>query len=133
MMRHANTLPLSSNYETMKNFYNGVEKLLNRGEKILIYPEQAMWWNYKKPRPFKKGAFQIASKFNAPILPVFITMKDSDVVDDDGFFVQEYYVHFLPAIYPDGNLTNIENTKMLSEKNYNLWVETYENFYQTKL
>ena len=133
MMRHANTLPLSSNYETMKSFYNGVEKLLNRGEKILIYPEQAMWWNYKKPRPFKKGAFQIASKFNKPILPVFITMKDSDVVDDDGFLIQEYYVHFLPPIYPDENLSQAENTQKMCETNYNLWVKTYEDFYNTKL
>lgn len=133
MMRHANTLPLSSNYETMKSFYNGIEKLLNRGEKILIYPEQAMWWNYKKPRPFKKGAFQIASKFNKPILPVFIAMKDSNIIDNDGFFVQEYYVYFLPPIYPDENLTNAENTAILCEKNYKLWVETYEHFYKTKL
>lgn len=133
MMRHANTLPLSSNFETMKEFYRGIEELLNRGEKILIYPEQAMWWNYKKPRPFKKGAFKIASAFNKPILPVFITMEDSDVLDDDGFFVQEYYVHFLPPIYPDEKLSQTENAAIMSEKNYKLWVDVYEKFYNKKL
>ena len=133
LMRHANTLPLSSNYDTMKCFYKGMETLLERGEKILIYPEQAMWWNYKKPRPIKNGAFKMAAKYNVPIIPTFITMKDSDVVDDDGFFVQEYYIHYLPAIYPDENLSQNENAKIMMEKNYEMWVKVYEDFYKEKL
>ena len=133
MMRHANTLPLSSNFDTTKKFYHAVEELLGRGEKILVYPEQAMWWNYKKPRPLKKGAFQIASKYNKPIIPVFIAMKDSDVIDDDGFNVQEYYIHYLPPIYPDEKLSVAANTAAMCEKNYKLWVEVYEQFYGIKL
>lgn len=133
MMRHGNTLPLSASTETMKEFYRGVAKLLNRGEKILIYPEQAMWWNYKKPRPLKIGAFKIACNNKVPILPVFITMKDSNVVDDDGFFVQEYYIHFLPAIYPDNNLSSKDNAQAMCQKNYDAWVATYEGFYNKKL
>lgn len=133
MMKHANTLPLSSSFETMKKFDRSVQTLLARGEKILIYPEQAMWWNYKKPRPLKSGAFKIAVKNNCPIIPCFITMKDSEIVDDDGFFVQEYYVHFLPAIYPDNSLSLAEDQKMMLNKNYELWVNVYEDFYHTKL
>ena len=64
MMRHGNTLPLSSSSATMKCFCHGVATLLNRGEKILIYPEQAMWWNYKKPRPLKLGAFNHSGIYN---------------------------------------------------------------------
>ena len=133
MMRHANTLPLSSNYKTMKKFYCSMETLLARGEKILIYPEQAMWWNYKKPRPLKNGAFKMAARFNVPIIPIFITMRDSDILDDDGFYVQEYYVHFLPAIYPDQSLSENVNAKIMMKQNHKLWVETYESFYKTKL
>lgn len=133
MMRHGNTLPLSSSTETMKEFYRGISKLLSRGEKILIYPEQAMWWNYRKPRPLKLGAFKIATNNNVPIIPVFITMKDSKIIDDDGFPVQEYYVHFLPAIYQKDNLSKRENAKLMCEQNYNMWVATYEKFYNKKL
>lgn len=133
MMRHGNTLPLSSDKRTMKKFYDSVLKLLNRGEKILIYPEQAMWWNYRKPRPLKDGAFKIAAKANVPIIPMFITMKDSDILDDDGFFVQEYYIHFLPVIYPDESLSRVEKIKTMSNQNYDLWVKTYESFYNEKL
>ncbi len=131
MMRHGNTMPLSSCYSTMCKFYKGMQTLLERGEKILIYPEQAMWFNYRKPRPFKPGAFKFAAKYGVPVIPVFICMKDSDVLDDDGFPVQELYVHYLPAIYPDGNLSVNENAKLMSEKNHELWVNVYEQFYGT--
>ncbi|MBO4324746.1 MAG: 1-acyl-sn-glycerol-3-phosphate acyltransferase [Lachnospiraceae bacterium] len=133
MMRHANTLPLSSNFATMKEFFAGMKVLLDRGEKILIYPEQAMWFNYRKPRPLKPGAFKFAVKFNVPVIPVFIGMKDSDVLDDDGFPVQELYIHYLPAIYPDNTLTPSDDAKRMMNLNYKLWVETYEAFYQEKL
>ena len=133
MMRHGNTLPLSTNMETMKKFWSGMETLLNRGEKILIYPEQAMWWNYQKPRPMKLGAFRMAVKYNVPIIPTFITMKDSDVMDDDGFYVQELYVHYLPPIYPDEDLSIIDRANQMMKKNYDLWVNKYEDFYHKKL
>ena len=133
MMRHANTLPLSSNYATMREFFAGMKVLLDRGEKILIYPEQAMWFNYRKPRPLKAGAFKFAAKFNVPVIPVFICMKDSDVLDDDGFPVQELYVHYLPAICPDNTLTVNENAQRMMNQNSKAWTEVYEEFYQEKL
>lgn len=133
MMRHGNTMPLSSNYSTMCEFFKGLQILLERGEKILIYPEQAMWFNYRKPRPFKPGAFKFAARYNVPVIPAFICMKDSDESDDDGFPVQELYVHYLPAIYPDSALSVNENAKRMSDRNHEMWVEVYERFYGEKL
>ena len=133
MMRHGNTLPLSQKLSCMKEFYGAMETLLHRGEKILIYPEQAMWFNYRKPRPLKAGAFHFAAKFGVPVIPVFIGMKDSSYLDDNGFSVQELYVHYLPPIYPDGSLGLRGNTQIMMEKNYELWVETYEDFYGEEL
>lgn len=133
MMRHANTLPLSSDFETMKKFYAGVKTLLSRNEKILIYPEQAMWFNYRKPRPMQLGAFRLAARNNAPVLPVFICMKDSKFTDEEGLPVQEYYIHFFPAIYPEEKLSEKENANIMREKNYELWVNCYEDFYKEKL
>ena len=104
-MRHCNTLPLSSQRATMKNFLRAVKTLLGRGETILIYPEQSMWWNYKKPKPLQDGAFSLAVLNKAPVVPIFITMEDSDVLDNDGFFVQAYTIHILPPIYPDPSLS----------------------------
>ena len=129
LMRHCNTLPLSSQMSTMKKFLKAVEVLLSRGETILIYPEQGMWWNYRKPRPMQDGAFALAVRNNVPIVPIFITMEDSDVVDGEGFPVQEYTMNILPAIYPDKSLGIGAAKEKMNRENYAAWVRTYEEFY----
>jgi 1-acyl-sn-glycerol-3-phosphate acyltransferase len=128
-MRHCNTLPLSSQPATMKKFLRAFKTLLGRGETILIYPEQSMWWNYRKPKPMQDGAFSLAVRNKAPIVPIFITMEDSDVIDGDGFPVQAYTLHILPAIYPDATLSGAEAKEKMKNENYKAWVEVYESFY----
>lgn len=129
IMRHCNTLPLSSNIDTMKEFMKAFSVLIKRGEKILIYPEQAMWWNYKKPRPLKPGAFRFAVKNKAPIIPCFVTMEDSDVMGGDGYPVQAYTVHILEPIYPNKDLDDKGNIEEMKNKNFEMWKEVYEKFY----
>lgn len=128
-MRHCNTLPLSSQKSTMVKFMKSLAELLRRGETILIYPEQGMWWNYRKPRPMQDGAFSLAVRNHVPVVPIFITMEDSDLPDGDGFFVQEYTIHILPAIYPDDTLSHADARRDMKNKNYEAWVKTYEAFY----
>ena len=129
LFRNANTLPLSSNTDTMKNFMRAIKVLLERGEKILIYPEQAMWWNYKKPRPCKDGAFKLAVNNNKPIIPCFITMEDSEYVGPDGFNIQAYTVNFMPPIYPNPEFNRKENVEYMKNKNFECWKECYEKTY----
>lgn len=132
-MRHCNTLPLSSQKATMVKFMKAVAKLLKCGETILIYPEQGMWWNYKKPRPMQDGAFSLAVRNNTPVVPIFITMEDSDHLDADGFPVQEYTLHILPAIYPDKTLSRPDAKNDMKSRNYAAWVQAYESFYKKPL
>lgn len=133
LFRHCNTLPLSQNPSTMKKFMEAVRVYLERGEQILIYPEQAMWWNYRKPRPLASGAFRFAAMHNAPVLPMFITMTDSDIIAPDGFPVQEYTIHILPAIWPKDELSVKQNAEYLKEENYRVWREVYEKTYGVPL
>lgn len=131
--RHCNTLPLASNFSVMKLFMDAVKVLLGRGEKILVYAEQGMWWNYRKPRPLTVGAFKFAVENNAPVLPMFITMEDSDIIGGDGFPIQEYTLHILPAIYADPSKSNKENIEEMRNKNYEMWKKVYEDFYNIPL
>ena len=125
LFRHCNTLPLSRNRRTMINFMTAINTLLKRGETVLIYPEQEMWWNYKKPRPYKVGAFKIAHRAGVPVVPTFITMQDDpERVDADGYPVQRHTVHIMPAIYPEG-LTAEE----MMQKTYEACKAKYEEVY----
>ena len=110
--RNCDTLPLSSNKRTMVNFIKAVDTILQGGDYILIYPEQSMWWNYKKPKPLKDGAFKLAARNNAPVVPIFITMEDSNIIGEDGFNIQEYTINIGEPIYPDKNLNEKENTEI---------------------
>ena len=131
--KHCNTLPLSSNKKTMIMFLSSVNKLLTRGESILIYPEQAMWWNYKKPRPFKIGAFKMAVKANVPVVPLFISMKDDSKVDKDGYPLQRHTLHVLDPIYPDNSVNKAVEAENMKNKAYSQCKEKYEQVYQKEL
>lgn len=131
--RNCDTLPLSSNKRTMIEFLKAVDIILQRGDFILIYPEQSMWWNYKKPKPLKNGAFKLAARNDVPVIPIFITMEDSNIIGKDGFPVQEYIINIEKPIYPNGNLSERENTIAMKEKNFQVWKKVYEDFYKVPL
>ncbi len=133
LMRHCNTLPLSSNVDTMKKFFNAIDELIQNGDYVLFYPEQSMWWNYRKPKPLKRGAFLCAARSSAPVLPCFITMKDSDVVGEDGFYVQEYTINISEPIFPQQGLTHRQQAEYMMKKNYELWKQIYESVYHIPL
>ena len=133
LMRHCNTLPLSSNSQTLKKFTEATKTLLREGNFVLVYPEQSMWWNYRKPKPLKGGAYTFAAKANVPVLPCFITMKDSDIMGDDGFYVQEYTIHIGEPIYPDEKLPYLRRAEDMRMRNAEVWKEIYENEYQIPL
>ena len=131
--RHCNTLPLSSNYHTMMKFFKSVNNLLTNKESILIYPEQAMWWNYKKPRPFKIGAFKIAYKANVPIIPLFISMKDDTRFDKDGYPIQRHTLHVMEPIFPNKEELEKDETQNMMKKACEKYKEKYEEVYQEEL
>ncbi len=133
LFRHCNTLPLSRNRRTMINFMSSVNTLLKRGESILVYPEQAMWWNYKKPRPFKVGAFKMAYRAGVPVVPTFITMTDDERLDGDGYPIQRHTLHIMPAIYPDQSLGEKAGAEKMMNDAFALYKAKYEEVYKVPL
>jgi 1-acyl-sn-glycerol-3-phosphate acyltransferase len=117
----------------MMNFMSAVNTLLKRGETILIYPEQEMWWNYKKPRPFKVGGFKFAYKADVPVLPTFITMTDDDRLDGDGYPIQRLTLHVLPPIYPDKSLGEKVGSQKMCDEAYAACKAKYEEVYGVPL
>ena len=113
----------------MKEFTKATDTLLKQGNFVLVYPEQSMWWNYRKPKPVKPGGFYLAAKNKLPVLPCFITMKDTKIIGEDGFPVQEYTIHVSKPIYPEENVRTRINAEMMAEENFRVWKEIYEREY----
>jgi len=75
LMKNCNTHPFSSNAQYMvKNLKPALEKILSLDSLLLIYPEQEMWFNYKKPRPLRDGAYHYSALFGVPVIPTFTEM-----------------------------------------------------------
>lgn len=135
LMNYADTIPISTDPRYLaKDFLSLLkERLVDKKQAILLYPEQEMWFHYRKPRPPKNGAYFYAAKLNVPILSCFVEMVDLDEDDTAEFKKVQYVLHILDVLYPDGNKTARENTEMLSARDYALKKACYETVYGKEL
>ncbi|MGM9601175.1 MAG: lysophospholipid acyltransferase family protein [Faecousia sp.] len=130
LMNYADTIPLSDEYHyLLRQLPEILEERLSKGEFVLIYPEQEMWFNYRKPRPPKKGAYHFAAKLHVPVISCFIEMRDEQEMDAENFRKVRYTLHILDVLYPDPEKSVHANSAMLCEKDYALKKEAYERIY----
>lgn len=134
MMKYSDIIPISNQVSYMKNdFQKLIKDTLNKNNFILIYPEQEMWFNYRKPRNLKPGAYYYASKYNVPIISCFIEIIDKEENDNDEFKKVKYRIHILKPIYPDSDKSDKENAAWMSQRDYSQKIEAYEKAYNKKL
>ncbi len=134
LMNYLNTIPICKRPSYIINtFRPELKRILDKNNYVLIYPEEEMWFNYRKPRPCKRGAYQFAAEANKPIISCFVEMIDTNVSDNDEFNKVNYIVHVLKPIYPDSSISVRENSKRMAEIDYNQKKEAYEKTYHKKL
>ena len=135
LMKNCNTHPFSRNAEYMvKNLKPALEKILKNDSLLLIYPEQEMWYNYKRPRELRDGAYHYAALFGIPVIPTFTEMVTLDGERDaDGFLPIKHILHILPPIYPNTSLSVRENRTRMQTIDYILKKKCYEDVYGVKL
>lgn len=130
MMRAAGTMPIPSGLGMFRYFEEAVGKALSKNNLVLFYPEQSEWWNYKKPRPFKKGAFYMAAKFNVPVVPMFITLEETGEFYDNGLPISAFTIHVMKPIYPKSELSKNENIEYLKDLNFKMCNEKFSEVYE---
>lgn len=114
-------------------FPRHVKSALDQGDIVMIYPEQEMWYNYRKPRPVKRGAYYYAARFNVPVRSCFIEIIDDGIPASANFNKTHYRVHVLKTIYPDPHLSVRENSKLMAQQDYQQKVAAYEQAYRKPL
>ncbi len=68
--------PQEEGMSAYKCFNAAFDEFHKRGSWFHIFPEAARWDWYKPLRPFQKGAFTWAYKYNIPIIPCVITFRE---------------------------------------------------------
>nr|WP_321315792.1 lysophospholipid acyltransferase family protein [uncultured Ligilactobacillus sp.] len=137
LMNNYDIIPLSKSINYLgQTFPKILKKIINDGNYVLIYPEEEMWFNYRKPRPLKRGTYFYAAKINAPIISCFVELKDLPSFEpntNDTIHRVKAIVHVLPVIFPDPNKSAKENSLRMMEQDYNQKKEAYEKAYGKKL
>lgn len=137
LMNYADTIPISIQPRYLARDFLSIlkEKLILKGETVLLYPEQEMWFNYRKPRPPKAGAYFYASKLGVPVISCFVQMIDAGVSDGKSgkFNKVRFKLHVLGVLYPDAEKTPKDNTEAMANEDYRLKKECYESVYGKKL
>lgn len=135
LMNYADTIPISSEPHYLAKDFPAIlkERLIDKKDAVLLYPEQEMWFNYRKPRPPKNGAYFYAAKLNVPIVSCFVEIIDLNKDDNSEFKKVKYVLHILDVLYPDKNKTVRENTDYLAFTDYSLKKACYERVYGKKL
>lgn len=130
LMNYADTIPI---YGGMKYMCKEFPKLLSekfaKDKYVLIYPEQEMWFNYRKVRPLKRGAYFYAAKLNVPVVSCFVEMVDLEENDTEEFKKVKYILHVLGVIYPDPKKTPRENSFIMRDKDFAMKKAAYEKAY----
>lgn len=68
--------PVEAGLAAMKQFNAAFDEFHRRGYWFHIFPEAKRWDFYKPLRPFQKGAFTMAYKYNMPLVPCVVTYRE---------------------------------------------------------
>ena len=76
LMDTIGAIPLPETFNGNKGFMRAMDKLHEAREWVQIYPESALWPNFQPIRPYKRGAFVFAYRYDIPVLPMAISYRE---------------------------------------------------------
>lgn len=129
MMRLGGMLPMGESYSALKNLDMAIEKIVGRGDFVTFFPERAEWWGYEKPRPLSAGAFRFAVKNNVPVIPLFITFRQTAASKADRKGLKQFVVNISDPIYPPENICPEAAKTYLMSHTAEAWEKIYDEFY----
>ena len=69
-------VPIPEKLSGIKNFYKAFDYFHEKGFWMHFFAEESRWQFYTPIRPFKKGAFVFAEKYNLPIIPMAYSYRE---------------------------------------------------------
>ncbi len=129
LMNYANTIPLSGDAWYMTHDLMDVLAERVKDGVVLIYPEQEMWFNYRKPRPPKRGAYYFAAKLGVPVISCFVEIRELPEKEREDLYKTRYRIHVLDVLQGDPALSVKANSQALCDRDYALKKAAYEKIY----
>lgn len=128
ILRSAIVLPLPQTLKGARVFNDMLSYVTERGAAIHFYAEKSMWIGYKKPRPFKDGAFIYADKLDIPVVPMFYCFKKPRGLRRL-LHLPKAVIKIGGPIYADKSLPQHERTADIRRRAEKATAELYRQFY----
>jgi len=130
VLRNIDVIPLISEPSYMNGpFRELTGSILKENRYILIYPEQEMWFNYRKPRPGKRGAYLFAAEYGVPVIPCFAELRELPQLLTPDFHDVKCILHILDPIFPNPSKSARQNSFEMCEADYQAKKAAYESIY----
>lgn len=75
MIRNAGGIPVPETFHAMGTFNKAFDQLHAEKKWIHVFPESCRWDYYQYIRPFKKGAFTFAYRYQLPVIPMAFSYR----------------------------------------------------------
>ena len=124
LIRAVGGIPAAQNFSGTKKFYEAFDWLHKKKKWLHVFPESCRWTWYQPIRPFKRGAFEFAHRYDIPIIPMAIRYRKPDALRR--FFGVKHPLVTLVVgqpIMPDAGLSLKQDSMRLLEKCHKRIVE----------
>jgi len=74
-IRFTGGIPIPENIGLMKYYIQAFDEICAKKKWMHAYPETAMFYFYQPIRPFKKGVFTMAYRYNLPVIPMAFSYR----------------------------------------------------------
>jgi len=76
-IRYAGGIPVPEDIQTIKHFNKAFDEIHAKKKWFHVFPESSRFEYFQPIRPFKKGVFTMAYRYNMPVLPLAISWRKS--------------------------------------------------------
>jgi 1-acyl-sn-glycerol-3-phosphate acyltransferase len=124
LIRLAGGIPVPDSIHAMRCFNGAFDELHARKKWFHVFPEGSNWHYFQPIRPFKKGMFTMAYKYNIPVIPMAFSYRESRGLYK--IFKKNYPLITLrigEPIMPDLSLSRREAVQLLRSQTHRKIVE----------
>lgn len=131
ILRSAGVIPLPKSFGGARPFNDMLAYTAKKRGAIHFYPEKSMWIGYRKPRPYKDGAFYYADMLDVPVVPMLYCFKEARGLRKL-FRLPKAVIRIGEPLYADKSLGARERKSDLARRAERAAAELYESFYGEK-
>ena len=76
ILRQAGGIPIPETREGIRKYNEAFDEFARRKMWFIVFPEAVRWDMYVPIRPFRRGAFSMAYKYDRPVIPFVYTFRE---------------------------------------------------------